>query len=72
MTSMFQRPQAPAATPDPKAPAPMPDPDAAAIIEAKRKAQSDIMNRAGRTSTILTPPKDRGGDYSSTALGAGS
>jgi hypothetical protein len=50
----------------------MPDPDAMAVIEAKRKAQADIMGRAGRTSTILSPPKDRGGDYSSTSLGAGS
>lgn len=72
MTSLFARPQAPAAAPDPKAPAPMPDSDSAAVIEARRKAQADIMGRAGRSSTILTAPKDRGGDYSSTALGAGS
>jgi hypothetical protein len=50
----------------------MPDTNSPAVLEARRKAQMDIMGRAGRTSTILTAPKDRGGDYSSTTLGAGS
>lgn len=71
MTSIFGSPPAPAASPAPKAPAPMPDTEGAAIREAKRKAQLDIMGRAGRQSTILTAPKDRG-DYTSTTLGAGT
>jgi hypothetical protein len=57
--------------PTPKPPALMPDTEGAAIREAKRKAQMDIMGRAGRQSTILTAPKDRGGDYTSRSLGAG-
>jgi hypothetical protein len=56
--------------PTPKPPATMPDTEGAAIREARRKAQMDIMGRAGRQSTILTAPKDRG-DYTSRALGAG-
>lgn len=54
-----------------KPPAPMPDSNSAAVMEARRKAQTDIMGRAGRSSTILTAPKDRGGDYSANTLGAG-
>jgi hypothetical protein len=52
----------------------MPDTNSAAVEEARRRAQSDIMNRAGRSSTILTAPKDRGGNntYTSTTLGAGN
>lgn len=74
MSSIFGSPSAPAAAaPEaPKPPAPMPDTNSPAVLEARRKAQMDIMGRAGRTSTILTAPKDRGGDYSSTTLGAGS
>lgn len=71
MTSIFGSPQASAPTPEAKAPAPMPDSTSPAVLEARRKAQMNIMGRAGRTSTILTAPKDRGGDYSSTSLGAG-
>jgi hypothetical protein len=72
MTSIFGSPSAPAA-PEVKAPATMPDTTSPAVLEARRKAQTDIMNRAGRQSTILTAPKDRGGgDYTSTTLGAGS
>lgn len=74
MSGLFSTPQqAPAIAPTPAAPAPMPDPNSAAVQEARMKAQSDIMSRAGRTSTILTAPKDRGGsDYGSTQLGAGN
>lgn len=69
MTGLFSTP-----TPTPQAPAPMPDSNSAAVMEAQRKAQSDILARAGRTSTILTAPKDRGGaaPYASTTLGAGT
>ena len=59
------------AAPTPKAPALMPDTSSASVMEARRKAQMDIMGRAGRSSTILTAPKDRVGDYSATTLGAG-
>ena len=58
--------------PAPKPPAEMPDPNSPAILEAKRKAAADIMGRAGRSSTILTAPKDRGGlGATNTTLGAG-
>jgi hypothetical protein len=59
------------AAPTPKPPAPMPDQDSALVREARRKAQMDVMGRAGRQSTILTAPKDRAADYSATTLGAG-
>lgn len=61
-------PSAPA--PVVKPPAVMPDSNSAAVREAQRRAQADILGRAGRTSTILTAPQNRGGDYSSTTLGA--
>lgn len=74
MGSLFSSPQPviqQAATPKP--PAPMPDTTSSAVLEAKRKSQMDIMSRAGRQSTILTAPKDRGdGSYVATTLGAGS
>lgn len=73
MTSLFGSPQAPQAAPVVKPPAPMPDSNSAAVQEARRKAQTDIMGRAGRSSTILTAPQDRGGGlYTGTTLGAGS
>lgn len=50
MGGMFKTPK----MPEPKPPAPMPDPDSPAVLEAKRKAAGAIMNRAGRSSTILT------------------
>jgi hypothetical protein len=74
MSGMFGDPSpAPtqAAAPAPKPPATMPDTNSAAVLEARRKAQTDVLNRAGRQSTILTAPKDRIGDnFSSTTLGA--
>lgn len=63
------------AAPVPKPPAAMPDTMSASVLESKRKAQMDIMSRAGRQSTILTAPKDRGGSdgsYIATTLGAGN
>jgi len=68
--SNFFAPKPPPA-PTPKEPAPMPDTNSPANIEARRRAQLDIMGRAGRSSTILTAPKDRG-DYSNASLGSGS
>lgn len=75
MTSIFGSPSAPApqAAPAPKPPAPMPDTTSPAVVEARRKAQMDIMGRAGRSSTILTASKDRGDTpYSATTLGGSS
>lgn len=57
------------APPAPKPVAPIPDPESADVIEARRRAQTDILRRAGRSSTILTAPENRGGDYSSRTLG---
>lgn len=66
------KPQPLPAPPEVKPPAPMPDQSSAGAMEAKRKAQMDIMNRAGRTSTILTAPGQRGGssDYTASKLGS--
>jgi hypothetical protein len=50
-------------------PAPMPDPQSPAVLEAAKKAQTDALARAGRTSTILTAPANRGGDYTGRTLG---
>jgi hypothetical protein len=73
MSGLFSQPTVvQQAAPTPKPPATMPDTNSPAVLEARRKAQTDIIGRAGRQSTILTTPKDRGGDYSSTTLGAGS
>lgn len=70
MTALFSTPQ-PQAAPAPKPPAPMPDTESPSVIEARRRAEQNVLNRAGRRSTILTAPKDRGGsDYSSTTLGS--
>ena len=69
MAGMFKGPDI--KTPDPKPPAPMPDDQSPAVLEAKRKAQLDIIGRAGRTSTILTAPApaNRDGAYTATRLG---
>ena len=62
---------APVVTP----PATMPDTSSAGGREASRRAQSEIMNRAGRQSTILTSPQNRGSSrqnydsYASRTLG---
>lgn len=58
----------------PKPPAPMPDDQSAEVLAAKRAAQEKILSRAGRQSTILTKPENRGGEkfdsYGSKTLGA--
>ncbi len=41
-------------------PATMPDSQSPAVLEANRRAQQNVLNRAGRTSTILTAPTQRG------------
>lgn len=66
MGGLFSGPK----TPAPKEPAPMPDQDSDAVREAARRKRMEIMGRAGRSSTILTKPEDRGGDYAGTKLGS--
>lgn len=69
MGSLFAKP------PPPQKPAPMPDAESPDVIEARRKAQQEVLSRGGRTSTILTGAKDRGGDqptYIATKLGSGA
>jgi hypothetical protein len=64
--------QAPAVTPPPT----MPDSQSPDVLAAKRNAEQVVMNRAGRSSTILSSAMSRGdsggGSYSSTKLGAGA
>lgn len=55
---------------EPKPAAPMPDETSEGVREAARRKRMDIMARSGRSSTILTSPEDRGGDYTGTKLGA--
>jgi hypothetical protein len=67
MSGLFGSPPPP---PEPKPPAPMPDPESPAVKEAKRMAALNILNRAGRDSTILTTPQSRTStDYSAKKLG---
>jgi hypothetical protein len=48
----------------------MPDKEDPQQREAQRQRTLDALNRAGRQSTILTAPSDRGGgDYSRKTLG---
>lgn len=53
-------------------PPPMPDKESPEIKEAKRLAALNMLQRAGRESTILSSPEDRSGagtDYSRKTLG---
>lgn len=70
MSGLFAQRQQAAPAPTPQAPAPMPDANSAGVLEARRKAQQDIVRRAGRGSTILTAPTQRGADYTARSLGA--
>lgn len=76
MSALFSTPPPPPLPAEPKPPAPMPDPQSPDVLEAKRRAQADMLRRAGRSSTILTTPEDRGGrgfdSYSSGRLGSGA
>lgn len=60
------------APPEVKPPAPMPDQNSPAALEARRRAQMDMMGRVSRTDTILTAPNQRGGntDYAASKLGS--
>lgn len=67
------KPPSPPPMPAVQKPAVLPDEQSPAVLEAKRRAQTDMMQRAGRSSTILTAPGNRGGgDYSKTTLGGES
>lgn len=68
MSAMFA-PKAVTA-PAPQAPAPMPDSESPAAREARRRKQMDVLSRAGRSSTILTPPKTGGDTYAAKKLGS--
>jgi hypothetical protein len=70
MAGLFNSPS-PKPAPLPTAPPRMPDKEDPQQREAQRKARIDALNRAGRESTILTSPSDRGGggDYSRKTLG---
>ena len=69
MSGLFSPPPPPP-PPEPKKPPPLPDLESPAVREAKRLAALNMLQRAGRESTILTTPDDRGsGDYSRTTLG---
>ena len=77
MSNPFSAPSQPTVVQQaaPKPPALMPDQNSPAVLEARRKAMSDMMARAGRQSTILTAPGQRGGNsggdsYSSNTLGS--
>lgn len=65
MAKLFSAKKTPA--PEPTPAAPMPDPQSPAIMEAKRRTMEQMMQRAGRQSTILS---DAGGEtYSRKTLG---
>lgn len=72
MTGLFNSAPVQSTIQQVKPAAPMPDSNSPDVLEARRRAQLDIMGRAGRSSTILTAPTQRGGDYSSNSLGAGN
>jgi len=60
---------APAVAPPPV----MPDPQSPDTMAARRRAQQDVMGRAGRTSTILSSAMSRGDSvrpYGATKLGS--
>jgi hypothetical protein len=59
-----ERPKPPPVTP----PARMPDPLDPGVIEAKRRARLDAMNRAGKASTLLSGrPAEAGSVYDTFA-----
>jgi hypothetical protein len=72
MGKLFTPKPAPLPPPKPVAPMPVADPNSPAQREARRRANAEIMARAGRSSTILTAPGQRGtslDSYSSPKLG---
>ncbi|MGY4295382.1 hypothetical protein ACVWXN_003477 [Bradyrhizobium sp. i1.4.4] len=75
MGSMFT-PDAPTTVQAAASPPPtMPDTQSPDAMAAKRRAQQDVMGRAGRSSTILSNAMSRGdssASYGATKLGAGT
>jgi hypothetical protein len=72
MANPFKKaPTAVQTIPEPTPPAPMPDTSSPGVLEAKKRAQQQLMSSGGRVSTILTAPKDRagGGAYTAVKLG---
>jgi len=66
MAKLFGGSKTPAPTPTP--PPVMPDPQNPAVLEVRRKRSLEMMQRAGRQSTILS--EGGGGDsYNSKTLG---
>lgn len=59
--------------PEVRPPPTMPDPLSPDALAAKRRAEQDVMGRAGRSSTILSSAMSRGepsATYSASKLGA--
>lgn len=70
MSGIFAKDRPPTPTmPVVAPPAPIPDSQSPAVLEAAKKAKTDALARAGRSSTILTAPANRGTDYSGRTLG---
>lgn len=69
MSSLFA-PKPPPPPPAPKVtpPAPMPDEMSPGVLEARRKKQIEMIQRGGRSSTILSDAGSRG-EYTGTTLG---
>lgn len=55
--------------PQPTPAAPMPDAQSPAVLEARRKQAMEMMQRAGRQSTILSDANRGGDSFSNTKLG---
>lgn len=67
MAKLFGGSKTPAPTPTPAAP--MPDAQSPAVLEARRRQQMEMMQRAGRQSTLLSDANRGGDSYSNTKLG---
>lgn len=66
----MKMPKSQPVTPTP--PAPMPDPNSPEVMEARKKKTAEMMNRAGRSSTILSGGNAEGAagtDYTAKTLG---
>lgn len=79
MSSIFggdsPAPAAPAAVVNPTPPPTMPDPQSPDAMAARRRAEQQVMGRAGRQSTILSTAINRdstGTPYSANKLGSGT
>lgn len=66
---MSDKPAPPPPPPAPKPPAPLPDENDPRVQEARRRSMYSVMQRGGRSSTILSAPRGGGGDYAKRTLG---